>query len=413
MVKYHVHFPEKPQGVFRVHLPASKSIANRALIIASMCDGLELVSNISTADDTQILLHYLQHEHLTEINAGHGGTTFRFLLALKAIKGFPCVMTGSSRLKERPIGPLVDALRILGADIQYLEKEGYPPLQIGPFVPRSNDLDIPANISSQFISALLMVGPYIPGGIKVRLMDTVFSKPYISMTIEIMQKYGAIVMWEENCITVEEVPYRPIPFSIEADWSAASYLYALSAFCPDAFFELPLLSKQSLQGDSALIGYGNLFGIQSSFEGDSLWLSNNGMFKNDLEINLLKEPDLSLALAVMCCGLNIKALLSGLDSLRIKETDRIEALDNELCKMGYRLLPTDPSERSFLLSGHFTMEETPNILTYHDHRMAMSMACLSVFGAIVIEDPLVVTKSFPDFWKEMQHCGMIITSVIE
>jgi len=411
MVNYQIHFPKMPEGVFRVQLPASKSIANRALILAAQCRGLDLIDNLSDADDTKILYHYLKQPALEQIDAGHGGTTFRFLLALKAIKGTPCIMTGSSRLKERPVGPLVDALRALGADINYLDKEGFPPLKIGAFQPQSNDLVIPANISSQFISAILMMGPAIKGGLSIKLDGTIFSRPYIEMTIEMMRLYGADVVWEGKNIRVNEGAYRPISFTVESDWSAASYFYTLAAFCPKATFELPFLSSNSLQGDAQLVNYGRQLGVRSTFRQDLLILRKDRTHQERIFFDLINEPDLSLALAAACAGLNAAATFSGLASLRIKETDRISALDTELSKVGFRLLAADNEEAEFLLSGTFNMPSTPSFQTYHDHRMAMAMAGLSVFGPVIIEDPGVVSKSFPGYWEEMKKCGMVIKTL--
>jgi 3-phosphoshikimate 1-carboxyvinyltransferase len=417
MVKYKVSYPYATSTPVDIQLPASKSIANRALIIAAFCNGIDEISNLSEADDTRILYQYLTNQEETYIHCGHGGTTFRFLLAYRALLGKPCTMTGSDRLIQRPVRPLVEALCALGASIDYLGEEGFPPLKIGSFEPKKTILSIPADISSQFISALLMVGPQLSDGLTLHLEGKIFSKPYIEMTLRIMEHYGARWSWEDQTIRVFHSPYQKKPYPIEADWSAASYAYTLAAFMPGRKISIPGLFQNSLQGDAALIQYGTMLGIQSSFDEDGvLHLIREKDPVSIFTADLIKEPDLSLALAVAIAGLNIKGLFNGLESLRVKETDRITALDKELSKVGFRLLELDREESEFKyeLSGEFNIPETiPSFSTYHDHRMAMSMACLAVFHPVYIEDPSVVSKSFPTFWEQLSRIGFEIEIIEE
>lgn len=390
-------------GEQTVQLPASKSLANRALIVSALCGAIDQIENLSTADDTRILAHYLKHPELDHIDAGHGGTTFRFLLGYKAILGSPCTMTGSERLVQRPVKPLVDALRQLGADITYLGEEGYPPLRIGSFTQKSNHIVIPSDISSQFISALLMMGPMLTGGLKLELEGKIFSRPYIEMTLEIMAHYGAQYRWTDHLIEVQPGTYQPMPYVVESDWSAASYVYTLAAFMPEVTFVMPRLFEQSIQGDAQMAAYGEAFGVVTEYIDGGVRIRRSGPVAPVFEADLIKEPDLSLALAVLCAGTNIPGYFNGLESLRIKETDRIAALDNELSKVGYRLQEQPAgSTYKYHLTGSYQMPEQPPLFhTYHDHRMAMSMACLGVFHPVRIEDPEVVTKSFPGFWGAM------------
>jgi len=386
-----------------IHLPASKSLANRALIVSALCGAIDRIENLSTADDTRILAHYLQRPEIDRIDAGHGGTTFRFLLAYKALQGVPCTMTGSDRLIQRPVKPLVHALQQLGADVTYLGEPGYPPLRIGTFNQKTNRIVIPSDISSQFISALLMMGPRLEGGLELVLEGKIFSRPYIEMTLEIMAHYGAQYHWTDQVIRVEQGDYRPTSYMVEADWSAASYVYALAAFMPEMSFEMPKLFERSLQGDSQMAIYGEAFGIQTEYTESGVRIRKSGLTAPSFQADLIKEPDLSLALAVLCAGTHIPGYFNGLESLRIKETDRIAALDNELSKVGYRLLeqPEGEAFKYHLTGSYHIPNEPPLFHTYHDHRMAMSMACLSVFHPVRIEDPEVVRKSFPEFWEEM------------
>ena len=417
MVKYRVAYPHQSFEPVVINLPASKSIANRALIIAALSDSLGNIDNLSEADDTRILHGHLVNQSENLINCGHGGTTFRFLLAYRALLGIPCIMTGSDRLIERPIRPLVEALQSLGASITYLDKEGFPPLSIGAFTPLSSELSIPADISSQFISALLMIGPQLKEGLTIHLIGKIFSKPYIEMTLRIMEHYGAQWTWKDQTIKVLPSPYQKTSFTVEADWSAASYAYTLSAFMPGRKIQLPGLFSESLQGDAALMQYGDLLGIESYFDNNNvLTISKIKDPYPIFEADLIKEPDLSLALAVAIAGLNIQGLFKGLESLRVKETDRINALDQELTKVGYSLqeLHQEGNDHEYKLQGQYKMPpSTPSFSTYHDHRMAMSMACLAVFHPVKIEDPLVVTKSFPGFWDELAKFGFKIDQIEE
>jgi 3-phosphoshikimate 1-carboxyvinyltransferase len=411
MVRYEVSGRPDP-GIHTIRLPASKSICNRALIIAALCQGLDKLSNISEADDSQLLLKFLQSDNTGCINTGHGGTTFRFLLAYLVLAGADCTLEGSPRFNERPIGPLVEALRQLGGDITYLDKPGYPPVRIKPTSLKSTVIEMPADISSQFISAVLIIGPYLPDGIEIHLKGTIFSMPYIMMTLSIMEAYGAETNFDNNIIRVKNGSYTPVYFTIESDWSAASYIYALSAFCPENTFHLPGLTQDSRQGDSALMRYGTYFGIESKFDENGLTIQKSSPCKTGFQADLIKEPDLSLALAVMCAGCGMEGKFNGLETLRIKETDRITALHQELSKVGVQLYELPLVEMyKYYLKGNLSFKNKPVFMTYHDHRMAMSLATLGVFHPVIIDDPGVVTKSFPHYWEILKEIGMKVEEV--
>ncbi len=404
-----------------IHLDGSKSISNRALIIRALCGQHFEIKNLSTSRDTQLMQQLLAADGET-LDAGAAGTTFRFLTAyLAAHTDRTRILTGTERMKQRPIRLLVDALRKLGAHIEYLENEGYPPLRISPhggLGSSDNRLSIPADTSSQYLSALLMIAPTLPNGLELTLVGNLVSRPYLEMTLRMMAYFGIGHEWEEDVIRVQPGAYQPREFTVEADWSAASYHYALAALSDTCDLRLHGLFEDSWQGDSALPGMMRSFGVETRFEGHTAHLTKQpgAAAKPFFEWDFLPCPDIAQTLAVVCGAMGVQGLFTGLETLRIKETDRIAALQNELAKVQVFLskLPTRFAKKSekeyFMLEGKAVVEGSPVFQTYEDHRMAMAFAPLAMLGEVGIEEPKVVDKSYPAFWVDLKQLGFLIGS---
>jgi 3-phosphoshikimate 1-carboxyvinyltransferase len=369
---------------------------------------------LANANDTELLQSLLQREKII-LDAGPAGTTFRFLTAYLALQPDIQILTGSERMKKRPIKVLVEALRQLGADIEYLEKEGYPPLKIGEpndDFGRKNRLTIPADTSSQYISALLMIAPILPRGLELTLAGKIVSRPYIEMTLALMRYFGVTAGWKDNVIKINPQDYRAKEFTVEADWSAASYYYAMAVFADELDLQLNGLFKDSVQGDAVLAPMMEKFGIKTVFNDRGIRLTKSGAaIPPVFEYDFLECPDLAQTLAVVCAGAGVHGVFTGLETLRIKETDRISALKNELAKVQAFLskLPEKFSKKSgkqfFQIEGKAVVENAPTFATYEDHRMAMAFAPLAMFGDIRIEEPEVVKKSYPNFWRDLTELG--------
>jgi len=399
-----------------ITLNGSKSIANRALIIRALCEEDFPIHKLSNSKDT-VLMDGLLKSHSDVRDAGAAGTTFRFMTAYLSMQPGTQTLTGTERMKQRPIGVLVDALRKLGANIDYLEKEGYPPLKIHApdSFGHSNQVTISAGTSSQYISALLMIAPTLPNGLELILDGEIVSRPYIEMTLNLMAYFSVLHQWDGNTIKVAHQKYQPRPFTVEADWSGASYYYAIAAFAKDVDLQLDGLFEESVQGDSVLVEMMEQFGIQSTFNETGVRLT-----KTDAELppvfewDFIKCPDLAQTIAVICGGLGVQGLFTGLKTLRIKETDRIAALQNELAKMQVFLsaLPKRFSPKSdkeyFMIEGKAVVDN-PTFPTYEDHRMAMAFAPLAQLGQINIEEPKVVDKSYPLFWEDISTLGFVVS----
>ena len=396
-----------------IHLTGSKSESNRALILAALSGGKVKINNLSSAADTVTLNNILNHtpRGSKEVNVGPAGTAMRFLTAFYAIKNEAIVLTGSERMKQRPIGILVDALRNLGAEINYQENEGYPPLVFtGKFVQKTNRIHIKGDISSQYITALLLIANSLPQGLNVVIEGELTSKPYVDMTLAMLAQCGIVHQWDKKIIRIANQEFKETTLTIEPDWSAASYWFMVLAFADNSRITLPNLKKNSLQGDSAITSIMENFGIKSTFEGDNLILENSS---KDFESKLfdLKEcPDLAQSVIVCCAILGVDASFTGLETLKIKETDRIAALQNELAKIGVSL---DENQEVYQLDcskKHYPKKIS--IKTYEDHRMAMAFAPLAlVLNQMEIEDHLVVEKSYPHFWKDLESVGYDIEIV--
>jgi 3-phosphoshikimate 1-carboxyvinyltransferase len=362
------------------------------------------VRNLSDARDTQLMNRLIQSEDRV-IDAMDAGTTFRFLTAYFAIRGKYKILTGTPRMKERPIGILVDALRKLGANIDYLEKEGYPPLETRGFDKQlTSSLEIPGNVSSQYISALMMVAPTLPAGLTLRLTGKTGSIPYIRMTAALMKKSGVECQldFDKNTIVIPAATYRPADITVEADWSAISYWYGFTALADDARITLVNVSEDSLQGDRVIADIMEMLGVCSTFSSEQLILTKQ---KAAAEITWdFKDcPDLAQTVLPVCAAKGIRGTFKGMESLRIKETDRIAALQHELAKIGATL--TEPETGTWVLTPGKIGTTPITIETYHDHRMAMGFAPWATRTNLRIQNPSVVNKSYPGFWDDLQSVG--------
>jgi len=374
----------------QIRLPASKSISNRILILNALSKSVYPIENLSDSDDTQVLMKALLSLQTgnAAFDTGAAGTSMRFLTAYLAQNEGVWTITGSERMKNRPIRILVDSLREIGGKIEYMEKEGFPPLQIHGRKLTGGAIRLNGGVSSQYLSALMMIAPATQQGLDIRLEGTVVSRPYIDMTARLMQTFGIETLWDGERIRIEPQAYQPVPFKVESDWSAASYWYEIAALAENS-------------GDVELIGLES-----NSIQGDARVAQ---LFKTGIggEVDFTNEPDLAQTLAVTCCLLNIPFHFTGLQSLRIKETDRITALQTELKKLGYAV-KTGGAEMEWA-GERCESEPEPVISTYDDHRMAMAFApvCLKT-GKIRISNPEVVSKSYPAFWKDMEKAGFRI-----
>ena len=389
-----------------IKLVSSKSESNRALIIQALCDETITINNLSTSDDTNTLKLLLDsYNKKNVLDAHHAGTTYRFLVAFLSCQIGEWTLTGSERMKERPIKVLVETLRKNGANINYLEKEGYPPLLIkGANLDLSN-IQIDGSISSQYISALLLLGPSMAKATKFSFIDRIISKPYINMTLAIMDHFGAKTKWENGSILIEKTPYKANRLSIESDWSAASYWYQIVSLNRDSSIDLEGLKKQSFQGDSEVANIFEQLAVETTYKENSISISkNNSATLKKIELNLNNTPDLAQTIICTCAGLGIEATISGLETLVIKETNRLEALKKELQKFNIDLQIIE-NHTLYLKGKQKITNPISCIHTYNDHRMAMAFAplCLAV-GPFSINHPEVVSKSYPNYWKDLEKC---------
>lgn len=399
----------------QLRLDGSKSISNRALIIRALCEEDFDLHHLSTSNDTVTLQKLLATvANGATLDAGAAGTTFRFMTAYLSMQEGTQVLTGTERMKQRPIGVLVEALRELGANIDYLENEGYPPLRIkAPSPLQKNKLSISAGTSSQYISALLMLGPTLPEGLELTLTGDIVSRSYIEITTNMMAYFGVECEWEGNVIKVAPQAYQAKDFVVEADWSAASYHYALAILAEDLDLQLDGLFSESTQGDSAITKMAEQFGVKSAFNETGVHLSKSGDNPRPIfEWDFILCPDIAQTLAVICGATGVQGLFTGLQTLSIKETDRVAALQTELAKVQVwmsklpaRFSKKHPEKEYHLVEGQAKVEGTPRFPTYEDHRMAMAFAPLAMLGEIEVEEPKVVGKSYPNFWKDLEQLG--------
>ncbi|MEF8805659.1 MULTISPECIES: 3-phosphoshikimate 1-carboxyvinyltransferase [Bacteroides] len=391
-----------------IQLPASKSISNRALIINALAESNCIPDNLSDCDDTRVMIKALtQDEETIDIMAA--GTAMRFLTAYLSVTPGERIITGTTRMQQRPIQILVNALRELGAEINYINNEGFPPLRIKGTELKGNEITLKGNVSSQYISALLMIAPALKNGIVLHLSGEIISRPYINLTLQLMQDFGAKAAWtSSDSISVAPQPYTSIPFTVESDWSAASYWYQIAALSPKTEIELLGLFRNSYQGDSRGAEVFSRLGITTEFTTKGVKLKKTGKAPKRLEEDFIDIPDLAQTFVVTCALMNIPFRFTGLQSLKIKETDRIAALRNELKKLGY--LIEEENDSVLMWNGERCKpEETPVIATYEDHRMAMAFApAIICHPTMQIADPQVVTKSYPGYWKDLKQAGFQI-----
>jgi len=398
----------------QLSITGSKSETNRLLLLQALYPNLKL-ENTSNSDDSEVMLKALQNSQLLTpnsqlIDVHHAGTAMRFLTAYFSIQeGKEVVVTGSSRMKERPIKILVEALNQLGAEITYEEKKGFPPIRIKGKKITQNKVSLSANVSSQYISALLLIAPKLEKGLELTLEGEITSVPYIKMTLALLNEIGVTTSFVGNKITVCHAELvSASQLTVESDWSSASYWYSIVALSSiGTQITLSSYKKNSLQGDSALVNIYQDFGVETTFNTNSSITISKVNFKNkkSLILNLQSSPDIAQTIAVTCFGLRMGCDLTGLHTLKIKETDRLEALKIELTKLGAEISVTHDA---LYLKSSLTIKENISISTYQDHRMAMAFAPLALKVPIQINEAEVVSKSYPDFWEDLKKVGFSI-----
>ena len=384
-----------------IKISGSKSESNRVLILNSIFKNIK-ISNLSDSDDTVVLKNALENLHKS-IDIHHAGTAMRFLTAyLSTLDGGKFILTGSKRMKERPIGILVDALKNLGFNINYLKKKGYPPLEINGTKSEKSIIKLKSDISSQFISALILIGPTFKNGLTIELDGEIISKPYINLTLNVLKRMGIGYSFRKNIIKIDNVKeINPIEYLIESDWSSSSYFYSIVAIDKKINIKLSNFFKESFQGDSFIEKIFVKLGVKTEFlNQNEILLSPINDFKkpSSLSFNLIDNPDLAQTVAVTCLALKIQVKITGLQTLKIKETDRILALYNELSKLGAKIIFDDTSIE---IIPPVNLNKNIEIFTYDDHRMALSFAPLGLITPLIINDPDVVTKSFPSYWNDL------------
>ena len=391
------HITKKCRG--KLNITGSKSETNRLLLLQAFIPGFK-IKNKSNSEDSKLMSAALRSKDEI-INVNHAGTAMRFLTAyFSQIDGREVLITGSKRMQERPIKILVDALNSIGADIRYDKKNGYPPLRIKGKKLEGGLITLPANISSQFISALIMLGPFVEKGIELKLTGEITSKPYIKMTLFLLKRFGIQTKFEGQTIKVEfNNSPKKIDQIVESDWSSASYIFSIVALSKESEILLKTFKPKSLQGDSVILKIYKKLGVSSFFNGNDLLLKKeNCKLPKKIYYDLSNSPDIAQTITVTCFGLGIECELVGLHTLKLKETDRLFALYTELKKLGANIIVTD---KSLYLSSNSSFINNCSIATYDDHRMAMSFAPLSLKVPLSIQDPSVVSKSYPDFWNDL------------
>ena len=393
-----------------IQVGGSKSESNRLLILQALSSDNFKIDNLSNSKDTSLMLKALSNNG-DAIDIGMAGTAMRFLTAfLSAQEGREVTITGSDRMKQRPIGELVNALNSLGADISYKENEGYPPLLIKGKKLDGGKISLNSSISSQFITALMLIAPTMKKGLNISLKGKIVSLPYINMSIQLLNKVGIDASLDKKTITVNKGEiYSETPLSVESDWSSASYLYSMVASSKDADIILGTYRRDSFQGDSKLAEYYSGLGVETIYLQDKIRLQKSAITKdnNYAEFDLNEQPDIAQTIVVSCLNLGMKCKLTGLETLRIKETDRLFALKNELEKLGAKV---DITDSTINMIPPETINSEIEILTYDDHRMAMAFAPIALRTNIYIENPKVVEKSYPNYWDHLNNLGIKTTT---
>lgn len=402
-MRYTLSAPSQVKGT--IQLPASKSISNRALIINALAKATSQIENLSDCDDTRVMVRALTESHEV-IDIGAAGTAMRFLTAYLSVTSGTATITGTQRMQQRPIQLLVDALRELGAQIEYAGQEGFPPLYIIGRELNGGELTLKGSVSSQYISALLMISPVLTNGLLLHLTGNIISRPYINLTLQLMKEFGASASWvSESSIRVMSQPYCSVPFKVESDWSAASYWYQMVALSEQAEVELTGLFSNSYQGDSRGAEVFSRLGVATEYTPQGVKLIKSGELPKRLDEDFVDIPDLAQTFVVTCALLHIPFRFTGLQSLKIKETDRIAALRTELKKLGYVI--QEENDSVLLWNGERCEPEAiPVINTYEDHRMAMAFAPAALrLPQLVIDEPQVVSKSYPGYWEDLKSVG--------
>tara|TARA_S200000501_G_scaffold147400_1_gene139078 strand:+ start:1639 stop:2862 length:1224 start_codon:yes stop_codon:yes gene_type:complete len=391
-----------------VNISGSKSESNRLLTLRAYTSFFN-INNLSDSDDTKTMISSLK-SHKEEINIGHAGTAMRFLTSYySSILNSSKILTGSSRMKERPILILVEALNNLGADIEYIDKKGYPPIKINGKLIYGDEIALPADVSSQYISSLMMLGVSINQGLKIKLSTKITSLPYIHMTKKIIERIGGTVDIKPDEIIIKQLVSNKIPDQIvESDWSSASYFYSLVALSDSSDITLSSFFNNSIQGDSRIVDIYKQFGVETKFLNDKIYLKKNNIdLPDSISINLRDNPDLAQTIVVTCLGLGVNCKLEGLHTLKLKETDRLLALKREIEKFEVDCVTI--SNQSITLKNNSKLKSGVSINTYDDHRMAMSFAPLSMINPIIIINPEVVSKSYLNFWNDLESLGFKIS----
>jgi 3-phosphoshikimate 1-carboxyvinyltransferase len=396
-----------------IKVVASKSISNRLLIIQALAKMPFNIYNLSESEDTRVLQKALSSsDELVDI--GNAGTAMRFLTAYFANSNREVILTGSERMKNRPIGNLVTALQSIGAQIEYIEKENYPPLRIHGKSLEGGKVSIDSSVSSQFISALLMIAPTLSKGLELELENQIISSDYIQMTIKIMSQMGVKVAQSGNTLIVKPQQYKGKDITVEGDWSGASYWYEAAALSDKCEIQIHSLHKNSVQGDSYCAELFQKLGVQTIYTDEGIFLQKKGKLPASFQNNFINNPDLVQTFAVTCVMLKIPFKFAGTQSLRIKETDRITALQNELQKFGAILSYTSDGTLWWNISDTCPAMDEPVIDTYNDHRMAMAFAPVAITGkSLLIENPEVVAKSYPNFWNDLSLLGYQREEILE
>lgn len=409
-MRLHLSFPQAKLIQKSVRITGSKSETNRSLLLQALYPQIN-IENLSNSDDGEVMQKGLKIA-TGEVDIHHAGTAMRFLTAYFASQpGKEVVLTGSERMQERPIKVLVEALRTLGADIQYVKNEGYPPLKIGGKKLEQSKVSLPANISSQYISALLLIAPSLPNGLELELVGKITSVPYIKMTLGLLEQIGIKTTFEGNTIVVlPKTSVEDITLVVESDWSSASYFYSIVALCDvGTTIDLSSYKQNSLQGDSVLSKIYADFGVKTNFHGNQITLSKiSNEHPETVNYDLANAPDIAQTIAVTCLGLGMGCHLTGLHTLPIKETDRLAALQTELSKFGAQVAI---DSESLILQPANSLKTGVAIDTYNDHRMAMAFGPLALRTDLIVNDAGVVSKSYPDFWRDLETLGFGIAEV--
>ena len=408
-MKYRVRKKDKTlKG--EIKLEGSKSITNRVLMIKAMCSEDFDVKNYSNSEDSRTLLELINSQDAKVLHAKDGGTTIRFMLAYLAVHEGETILTGSEQLIERPIGPLVDALVSMGAEIQYLGRRNYPPLLIHGKMLKGSRVDVESDMSSQFVSALLLIAPILRNGLILRIKGEMVSKPYIEMTLQIMKHFDIRYDWSQNMISIPRQNYTAHNFNVESDWSSASYFYEMAAFADEVDLKLTGLNRVSTQGDSMIARIMEQFGVATTFTDNAVLLSKRNVKPRTFEYDFRSCPDIAPTMLATCAGLHVPARLTGIEHLKIKESDRIGSMQKELSKLGAAF---QRNENVWTLNPAPASAAQSNVFqTHNDHRMAMCFASLAMTGQeVIIEEPDVVRKSYPRFWDDLKKVGFEVEEV--